>query len=372
MDKTTKIIIGIIAIALIIWGVSAIFGNENKSVSDKPIKIGAVLNLTGTFANQGENSKKGIDMAIQEINDSGGVLGSKLEIVYQDNLGDSPSGAISAINNLTIQNINLIIGPNLTPSANVLAPLAEGKDIVMIAPSVGSEKFAEMSPRTFNVFPPNKFDSFALAEYLYQIQGFRRIAIFGSQQEWEMGQANFVKQRFEELGGKITSVQLPTVDNLDLRTESLKIKNEKPEAVVFTNYGQTGVAAKRLRELKTEAPFYSVLLFEPKIAEALGALEGTVFVSTDTMDLNFNTKFKAKYNISPGFPASQAYDAVYLIVKAIIDSKSTDPKAVADALSNIREFKGVSGDFTFDEDGNAHKQTIYYKVENDKIVPFKQ
>lgn len=367
MKKTVWIIAAIVILGGISW-----YGQSKKQssvIQGVPIKIGAVLNLTGTFADQGENSQRGIELAVEEINNAGGILGNNLEIVYQDNLGDNPSGAISAVRSLATQGVRLLIGPNLTPSANVLAPLAEKDNVVLIAPSVGSEKFAELSPRTFNVFPPNKFDSFALAEYLYNEKGFRKIAVFGSQQEWEMDQAKFVEQKFKELGGTVTSVQLPTVDNLDLRSESLKIKNENPDAIVFTNYGETGVAARRLRELKVEAPFFSVLLFESKIAEAVGALESTIFVSTDTMDADFNSKFESKYGVAPGFPASQAYDVIYLFAKAITDSKSTNPKDVADALSKIKEFRGASGDFTFDKDGNANKKALYYKVENNKIVP---
>ncbi len=367
-----KKIIYIIIVILVLVGGYFLLNKKQKMTDSAPIKIGAILNLTGTFANQGENSQKAINLAIEEINANGGVSGKNLEAVIQDNLGDNPSGAISAMHNLSIQNVRLIIGPNLTPSANVLAPLTEKENVVMVAPSVGSEKFAELSPRTFNVFPPNKFDSFALAEYLYKEKGFRKIAIFGSQQEWERDQALFVQKRFEELGGKVTSVQLPTTDNQDLRSEALKIKNEAPEAVVFTNYGETGVAAKRVRELKVSASFYSVLLFEPKIAEAAGALEGAVFVSTDTNDDKFDSKFKAKYGVAPGFPASQAYDAVYLIVKAIKDSGSTDPKVVADTLSKIKSFNGSSGDFTFDADGNAHKKVNFYVVQNSKIMPLKK
>ncbi len=365
--KSFKILILIIIVATIVLGFK--FTKNPKQTGGKTIQIGAVLNLTGTFADQGENSQRGMQIAIEEINNKGGVLDSKIKAVYQDNLGDNPSGAISAVHNLNIQNIRLIIGPNLTPSANVLAPLAEKENIVLIAPSVGSEKFVELSSRTFNIFPPSKFDSFALAEYLYSDKGFRKIAIFGSQQEWEMGQALFVKQRFEELGGQVTSVQLPTVDNLDLRLESLKIKDGNPDAIVFTNYGETAVAARRLRELKVQAPFFSLPLFEEKITAAAGALEGTIFVSTDTMNEEFNAKFESKYKKAPGFPASQAYDAVYLMAKAINDSQSTDPKVIAEALSKIKEFKGASGDFTFDKDRNAHKKVNYYEVKNSKVMP---
>ncbi len=366
MNKKIWIGLGVVIIVVVL----AIVLSEGKEVPVEDIKMGAILNMTGTFADQGQNSQRGIDMAIGEINAAGGVLGKKITLDLQDNGGDNPKGALDALYNLTQKETFLIIGPNLTPSANVVAPVVEKSNAVMIAPSVGSEKFAELSPRTFNVFPANKFDSFALAEYLYNVKGFKKIAIFGSRQEWEQDQANFVKQKFEELGGTVTSIQLPTVDNLDLKAESLKIKSSNPEAVVFTNYGETGVAAKRLREVGVKTPFYSVLLFGTQIAAADGALEDTVFITTDTVDESFNTKFKNLYQKDPGFPANQAYDAVYLLAKAVKDAKSTDPAAVAMALRNIKEYKGSSGDMTFDADGNAHKPALYYQVKNGKIVPF--
>lgn len=349
----------------------AVFSNK-KQVDVSDIKLGAILNMTGTFADQGQNSQRGIDMAVNEINAAGGVLGKKITFDLQDNGGDNPKGALDALYNLTQKGTFLIIGPNLTPSANVVAPVVEKANAVMIAPSVGSEKFAELSSRTFNVFPANKFDSYALAEYLYNTKGFRKIAIFGSQQEWERDQANFVKQKFEELGGVVTSLQLPTVDNLDLKTESLKIKSSNPEAVVFTNYGETGVAARKLREVGVTSPFFSVLLFGTQIETAQGALEGTVFITTDTVDEKFNTKFKEIYQKEPGFPANQAYDATYLLMEAVKNAKSTDPVAVTKALKDIKEYKGSSGNMTFDADGNAHKSALYYQVKEGKIIPFNQ
>ncbi len=348
-----------------------VFFTKSFSRESGPIKIGAILNLTGSSASQGENSQKAIDMAVAEINSAGGVLGRQVQMDYQDNMGDNPKGGLTAFYNLINKGVKLIIGPNQTPTGNVIAPLVMKNDAVMITPSVGSEKFAEAGPRTFNTFPPNKFDSFAIAEYLYD-KGYRKIAVFGSQQEWEHDQANFVKQKFEEKGGQVVAFELPLTESKDLNTESLKIKSANPEAIVFTDYGQTAIASKRLRELGVVVPFYSVLLFPFQIDGAQGSLENTVFVATDTTNKEFEDKFSAKYNNAPNFPASQAYDAVKLMVKAIEVAKSTKPEKVADALSSIKDYKGVSGDLKFDADGNAHKEVLFYQVKDGKIVPFKK
>lgn len=366
MNKNIWIVLAVVII--VITGIS--IANSKKETGD--IKIGAILNLTGTFSALGENSKDGIDLAIGEINNNGGVLGRKLTVDYQDNDGDNPKGALNALYNLTGKNIRLIIGTNLAPSGNVVAPVTEKADVVMISPSLGSEKFAEMSPRTFNLYSANKFGSFALAEYLYKDRGYKKIAILGSKQEWENDQALFVKQRFEELGGTITALELPLVDNKDLRAEAIKIKSSGPDAIVFTNYGETGISAKRLRGIGATQPFYSVSFYEPQIGIAEGALEGAVFVTTDTVSPDFNKKFQAVYHKDYATPASQAYDAIYFLKEGVEKAKSTNPKQVAEALSKIKEFKGFSGDITFDADGNSHKPILYYLIKNSKITPLEK
>lgn len=357
-----------VAIAILVGG--AVLTNSKGDSGD--IKIGAILNLTGAFADMGENSQHAIDLAVSEINSSGGVMGRKLVIDYQDNNGDNPKGALTALYNLTDRNIRLIIGPDLTPSGNVLAPLVEKVNALLISPAIGDGKFNEVSPQAFSIYPIDKFSSFALAEHLYKDKGYRKIAIFGSKQEWENLQAQFVKQRFEELGGTVTSMQIPMVDNKDLRAESLKIKNSNPEAVVFTNYGETGLAAKRLRDIGVTQSFFSIILSTPQIAIAQGSMEGLVFNSTDAVNTDFGKKFKNKYQKDPSFPASQAYDAVYMLAKGIEQSNSTNPKQVASVLRSIKEWNGASGSITFDAEGNAHKPILYYEVKNGEVVPLEK
>lgn len=363
-----KVLWSVVVVVIIIIVAAVSMNKKAAQVTDTgDIKIGAILNLTGTFADQGENSRNGIILATEEINKAGGVMGRQITINFQDNQGDNPQGALTALNSLTAQSIRLIIGPNLTPSGNVVSPVLEKADAVMIAPSVGSEKFAEQSPRAFNVFPPNKFDSIALADYIYK-KGIKKIAIFGSQQEWESDQANFVKKEFEKIGGTVTSMQLPTVDNKDLKTEASKIKSSNPDAIVFTNYGETAVAARRLKSIGVNVPFFSVLLYDPQVADAQGALEGTIFVTTDTTNNAFNAKYKARFNKDQGITTMQAYDALNLMALAIKNAGSTDTKAVTKALSDIKIYDGASGNLSFDPDGNAHKPERFYQVKNNKFV----
>ena len=358
-----------IFLTILLCGLLAFFSlYKNDWSSKNTIEIGSILNLSGASAFQGESSQKAIDLAVKEINSSGGVLDRQIKVNYQDNQGDNPKAGISAFYNLLNEKIHLIIGPNQTPTATALIPLIKDNEVLIVAPSVGSEKFAAADDKIFNIYPSNKFETYALAEYLYNVKGYRKIAIFGSQHEWERDQANFMKEKYEELGGVVVSMQTPWSENKDLRSESLKIKTSDPEAVVFTNYGSTAIASQRLREIGLKAPFYSVLLFQFQIDEAHGALEDTVFVATDTENKEFDDKFKNEYGIEPGFPAKQSYDAMYIIANSIKKAQSTDVNDVIKAMKEISVYSGASGELTFDSDGNAHKPTLYYQVKNSVIT----
>ncbi len=367
MTKKRKVLIATIVlllVALVSWRTY-----EGQKQNFSTIKIGAILVMSGNYAVQGENSQKGIQLAVNDINERGGVLGRKIQVVYQDNPGDNPTTAISAFNGLIQQNIRLIIGPNLTPSSLALLPLVDPNDALLISPSVGDEKFGEGSKNTFDVWPPDRNTSFTLANYLYQ-KGIRKIAIFGSEQSWEQQQANYVKQKFQELGGTVTDFELPQVDNLDLRTEALRIKVSNPEAVVFTDYGETSYAARRLRSLGVAVPFYSVLLDENGIQNAQGALEGAVFVTSYTPTQTFIDKFQSSYGVAPQFPADTAYDAMEILAAAIQKAGTTNTADVVNALNGIKSWNGASGNFSFDSYGDAAKQPAMFIVKGTSTVPY--
>jgi branched-chain amino acid transport system substrate-binding protein len=334
---------------------------SQRSITNSDLKIGGILMLSGIGADYGENSKLGMDLAIKEINLKGGVLGKKITADYQDNKGDSPKEAINAFNSLLSKKVRFIVGPNWTPSGTALAPLIKNDNSIVISPSLGSDKFALSSPNTFNVWPPDKKATYALADYIFK-NGYKKVAIFASKQEWENDQSVFFQERFKEIGGVITDVETPSVGNMDLKTESSKIIASNPEAVVFTNYGEMNIASLRLREQGFKSSFFAVLLDSQTIEQAKGALDGAVFVTFNSPTEDFVTKFKNEYGKPPRVSADTAYDAVYLLKQAIEKAGTDDVLKVRAELSKIREYSGASGVFTFDENGISSKSPVFYKV----------
>ncbi len=345
-------------------------GPAAVGLSGDTVKIGAILILSNSYAApNGEDQQRALNLAIEETNAQGGIDGKPVEVNYQDQNGDSPQWAVSALRALQSQGISLIIGPTFAPAASALAPIADKEKIVLISGSNGSEKFAPASEYTFLTRMADQQMSYDLAEYLYK-KGFRKIAILGSQQEWEKSQADFVAERFEKLGGTVAIKELPLTSNLDLRDEALKIKEANPETLVFTNYGEVMVAAQRMRTFGIKVPFYSVALGSERVEEANGTLEGTIYISSESPQSAFTEKFEKRYGTKPFTGSDAVYDAANILVAAIKKASSTDPERVKNELMNIKTWDGASGKLTFDQYGGAIKDPRFYVVKGGEILPY--
>ncbi|MBT3406379.1 ABC transporter substrate-binding protein [Candidatus Woesearchaeota archaeon] len=340
-----------------------------EAVKEETIKIGAILMLTGPVGTSwGEYSLKGIELAIKEINANGGINGKQVELIVEDNRGDNPKVAISAFHKLVNEDkVSLIIGPNWSPSGLALAPLADETKIVMVSPSLGVADFNEHSDYIFNLWPHDVSITDELARHVYD-KGYRRVAVLGSLQVWEMQQAERFKKTFEEIGGEVVSFQLPNPEDRELRAEAAKIKASDAEAVVFTNMGKEGLSAKRIRESDVKIPFFSILLDDEQLRASEGALEDTVIVTSFTPIDSFVRKFKEEYSKEPLTTADTSYDSVVLLSEAIKAVGSDDATLIAEHINSLRTYSGASGDLIFDGKGGVNKPFSLRQVQNGVVT----
>lgn len=356
----------IIAVTLIILAAFAIVLNSQNQQNDK-IKIGAIFMLSGVGSNWGENSQKGSDMAVEDINKAGGINGKMLEIIYEDNSGDSPTEAVKSLEKLMSDGIKIILGPNWSPSGNAVAPIACDNKIIMISPSLGVADFNEKCDYLFNLWPHDDVLSRRLGGYLYE-KGHRKAAVLGSLQAWENVQANAVKKGFENAGGSVVSFQLTQNDEKDFRAEALKIKESSPDAVVFTNYAYEHLAAKRLREIGVNVIFFSVLMDDDRIKGAEGAFENAIVITSFTPSEMFVERFADKHKTQPDIGSDTSYDAVMLIGKAMEETNTTDTESIKNYLNSLKTYEGISGSLVFDGKGGVMKEPRFMTVKNNTLV----
>ena len=367
MKKVIWIIIAIVVlVGLVVWGNS----RSKTPASGEAIKIGGIFILSGEGASWGEAARNGMELAIKEINEDGGINGRPLQGIYEDDKS-SPQGGITAFNKLVNSDkVSYVIGPNWSNVGTALIDLIKQKGVVAISPSLGLAEFNESSEYIFNTWPHDYILSQNLAQYVYE-KGYRNVALLGANDVWVKDQTKAFKEKFESLGGKIALVYEPLVTETDVRTEMLKIKNNKNiDAVVMTidGYSLTNVVAKQIKDLGINLPTYSITIDRQIIKNCEGACDDMTFLTFLTPDSDFENKYKSTYNREVEIGADSAYDAIMLLVKAFKDTDSLDPGDVQAYLNKVETYKGASGNLVSDGEGAFTKPYIIKKVQNGEPV----
>ena len=365
--RSTKLLVGG-ATLLIVGIIISLSGALPTKPKQHTIKLGALLCLTGSCAEWGQNALNGITLAVETINSEGGILGRPLEIIAQDSKEDSPSDAVTAYRQLTLDSeIQFIIGPTWTAAALALAPLiSRDKTLVAISPSVGVREFNEAASNLYNLWPHDENATRSLARYAAS-KGYRRAAIFSSEQPWVKQQGDTFEEEFLLTGGsiaiKVESLPHPT----ELQAEALKITSSSPDVVFISNLIQLDTAAKELRKLGYHGPKLALLANRSQLEQAKGSLEDTVMAKYQEPAEWFRKTYEKRFNEPPGMSADTAYDAVILYLTVL--QASTRPDEVPTALRDISLPHGASGSIRFDEKGAVKKTPRLVTVKGTSFIP---
>lgn len=370
MKKTIWIVIAVVVLVGVVW-----YGQSKKNTpaTGEPIEIGGIFILSGEGASWGEAARNGMELAIKEINDAGGVSGQPLKGIYEDD-GSDPKRSISAFNKLTnSDNVKFIIGPNWSNTGIALIDLIKQKKVVAISPSLGLKDYNESSDYIFNTWPHDDILSSNLGQYVYD-KGLRSVALLGAQDVWVKAQTKAFSDKFTSLGGKIAFLSELPITQTDVNSEVTKIKNNKSiDGIVMTidGYILTDIFAQRLKEFGVNLPTYSLTIDQHIIDSCEGACEGMTFLTFLTPTADFEKKYKATYNKEVEIGADSAYDAVMLLTKAFRDTKSTDPEKVKAYLSVIDKYNGASGNLISDGKRAFTKPYIIKQIKDGKPVVIK-
>lgn len=352
-------VVGIVII-LIVGGL--IYQNFMKT-SDT-IKIGGLLSLTGAASSWGEAAQNGINLAVEDVNNAGGVLGKNLEVVYEDDQSN-PVQTVTSFKKLTeVDGIKFIIGLSWTKFGLAIKDLVN--DEIVISPSLGGSAFNENNNYIFNTRQHDYILSRNLAEYVYS-KGYRSAAILSVNDPYNKEQANEFKRVFENLGGTVKYLFEPVIDQKDVRSDLLKVKADSNVDVLIATTGATpltSIFAIQMKELKMNYTVYSVTIDKTRIDESKGACDGWIYFSSFTPSKEFSERYAAVYGKSVQIASDSAYDAVMMLSQAIKDAKSTEPLEVQKYLNDIKSYQGVSGSLVSDDQGAFTKNYKILRVEN--------
>ena len=372
-----KIIIGIIVLAVIVWGGVELFGTKEEKTKEA-IKIGAALSLTGKAAYYGEQTKNGLELAIEKIKEENYPF--ELELIYEDTQSDA-TPAVSAINKLIdIDKVKLIIGPIRSSDVLAAAPIAEKNRVVLFITVASTDEITQAGDYIFRNRETSAPHGKRMAEFLIN-KGIRRVAVFSSKSPNSIGYRKFFMDNFKQLGGQIVLFAEYDEKNNDFRTDISKVKNSGAEAfyIVPTLGKDGGLMTKQIRELG-----YKQLITTTPVPESTEFLdtsgiysEDVVFTSPafdiDNPDIqDYRISYKTVYGKESDFISANAYDAMRIIAEAIKTCKSDNSECIKDYLYKVKDYPGVGGLTSFDQNGDVVKPVIIKTVKNGQFVKYEE
>lgn len=370
----------LISIALIAVGLVAFLGLNQiglivLSAPEDAVKIGIMLPLTGDAALYGESIGTALDLATEEINEEGGILGRRVELILEDSACNANAG-VKAINSLVnLKGLKLIIAAECSGPTLSAAPVAEEAGVLYLVATASNPDIKHAGDYVFRIAPSDAQQGKDIAQIVYNGE-FRNAAVLFMDNAYGEGIAGVFMEEFKRLGGKIAIEQRFSQDDPDFRTQLLKIKEKAPDSLFLVSYPQAyQLIIKQMYELGVNAQIFAGDTFkEQSIIEALGdKVEGVIFsayVESDSDEFRqFKEAYKKKYGKEYGPYGDYAYDSIYVLKAGIEYAESFDPEVLKGKLYGL-EYHGVTGLTKFDSYGEVDKPFGIMTVRNGKFVEY--
>ena len=340
------------------------------------IRMGLIAPLTGDVKTFGESVKNGFLLAVEENNAQGGVRGKKIVTFIADDKND-PTEASNAGSKLINQDgVKLLIGSVSSKCSIPLSELCQTCGAVMITPTSTNPKVTvrddnERKDFVFRACFIDPFQGMVAAKFAHENLKAQTTAIlYDIGNDYVKGLAEFYRDNFIGLGGKIVAYESYTKDDADFSALLTKVKQVNPDILYVPDYyNKVGLIAKQARQLGIKSVMMGGDGWDsPEMIKIAGdAIEGGYFTNHYSPDdprpevQQWVSKYETKYGSKPDALATLAYDATQLLIEATKIAGTDNPSAVRDALKNIKGFKSVSGEISLDADGNPIKSVVILK-----------
>jgi branched-chain amino acid transport system substrate-binding protein len=346
------------------------------------VKIGVFMSMTGDTANFGISSVNGIKMAADEINNAGGINGKQVELDVQDDRSDPSEAATIVTKFVTQDGVNAILGEVASSRSIAAAPIAQSAKIPMLTPSSTNPEVTRKGDYIFRSCFIDPVQGAAIAQFAARTLNAKRAGIMVDRKnDYSTGLEKFISQTFTKLGGQIVVTQSFQAGDQDFNAQLTSIKGANPEVIFVPGYyGDVALIAKQARDKGITVPFVGGDGWDAKQLYEIGgkAIVGSFFSNhyspydTDPQVQKFVNDYKSRYNSIPDALAATAYDAARIMFDAIKRANSLDGKAIRDSLAATKDFPGVTGKVTFNENRDAVKPIVMIEVKDGGIYAVKE
>ncbi len=351
------------------------------------IKIGLNAELTGGVPVVGASCKNGAELAVEEVNNAGGLeVGGrkyKIELLIEDN-EDKAESAAAAAQKLNAAGVLLMIGPNASRNAIPAAEVAEQNKMPMISPWSTNPKTtidaATGQPKKYVLRACfiDDFQGVVAARFAITELGTKKPAVlYDVASEYNKGIAEIYKKTMEEAGIPVVAFETYTTGDKDFSAQLTKIIESGADSLFLPNYyTEVPLQVQQAHKLG----FQGVIVGSDswgatELIDLCGAdCEGYFFTTHYAADIAtpkaqaFIQAYQAKYGKVPDDVAALTYDAFGMAFQAIQTAGKIDREAVNQALHSIPSYEGVTGVLKFAGTGDPIKSAVVLQIKGGKFV----
>ncbi len=338
------------------------------------VRIGVFMSLTGSTANFGISSVNGIKMAADEVNAAGGINGKPVELLVQDDRSDASEAATIVTKFVTQDQVHAILGEVASSRSIAAAPIAQNAKIPMLTPSSTNPEVTKKGDFIFRSCFIDPVQGAAIGQFAARSLNAKRAAIMVDRKnDYSTGLANNITETFTKMGGQMVATTSYQEGDQDFNAQLTSIKGSNPEVIFVPGYyNDVGLIAKQARDRGITVPLIGGDGWDSAQLYAIGgsSLNGSFFSNhyspfdTDPKVQKFVNDYKSRYNTTPDALAATAYDAALIMFDAIKRANSLEGTAIRDALAATKEFPGVTGNVTFNENRDAVKPIIMIEIKD--------
>jgi branched-chain amino acid transport system substrate-binding protein len=370
-----KFLFLLLVIVLVVLGTGIFSWQKLMRKEPQVVKIGVIAPLSGEVAQYGAEVRNGVQLAVSQLNKEQKKY--RYEVISFDDEADPDIAKKRAEEMVLNQEILAVIGPAFSVTTLSAGEVFQNGKLPAISPSATSPKVTELGDFIFRVCPSDAYNGKALANFVIQDLGYHKIAILWDETHaaYSGELANAFIKRAEQLGAVITKHLAYQFGQTDFTPLLQEVKETEPEVLVLTGYAtEAALIAQQTRLLGWEIPIVGGdgLHVNELIEKGGKAVEGVKFTSFFSADdprpqvQEFVSAYRERYGVDPGWAAAHSYDAMRIIASAI-EKEGPTRKGIQKALSETKNFQGVTGVIGFDENGDVIKDVVKIEVRNGKF-----
>ncbi len=349
-------------------GPTVLFGTET-------FRLASIFSQTGTAAMTNLHQIRTVELAVEEINRNGGVLGSQIELFSYDN-ESSALGSILAAKNAVADEVSAVIGASWSSHSLAMAPVFQEAGIPMLTPSSTNTAVTGIGDYIFRVCFVDSFQGEVAAKFAIEdLHVKTAVVLTNTNSTYSLDLAALFIDKFSNYGGNLLW-EGDYLEPVDIEEYLAKVKNLKPDLIFIPGYARdSSLFIKSFRTAGIDAYILGGDGWSQNemYNYARNALDGSYYVShwysglTEPESLEFISKMQNYFTdgtLNPGMALS--YDAVKLLITAVQKAKSFKPEDIRVALSKISDFQGVTGKISMGIGGDPEKDAYVLIFEDGK------